>query len=230
MTTIQNQMPQSVLDAMNPKADTSGKSTISDAQDRFMTMLVAQMRNQDPLNPLDNAQVTSQLAQLSTVTGVEKLNSTMEALMGSYQTSQTLQAASMIGHGVLTPGSGLQLAGSGPEGKEKVGLMGVELTQPVDKLVVTIYDNTGKEVQKLNLGAQKAGVVPVAWDGKTADGKDAPEGSYTFKVEAALGSEQVKATSLQFGMVSSVTTGTQGVTLNVPGLGEVKFTDVRQIL
>jgi flagellar basal-body rod modification protein FlgD len=229
MTTIQNQVPQSVLDSMNPKKD-ANKSAASEAQDRFMTMLVAQMRNQDPLNPLDNAQVTSQLAQLSTVTGVEKLNSTMEAMMDSYQTSQTLQAASMIGHGVLTPGSGLQLAGSGSEEEGKVGLMGVELSQPVDKLEVTIYDITGKEVQKLNLGEQKAGVLPIAWDGKTADGTDAPGGTYTFKVEAALGSESVNATALQFGMVSSVTTGTQGVTLNVPGLGEVKFTDVRQIL
>lgn len=227
MTTIQNQVPQSVLDSMNPKKEAS-KSAASEAQDRFMTMLVAQMQNQDPLNPLDNAQVTSQLAQLSTVTGVEKLNSTMEALMGSYQTSQTLQAASMIGHGVLTPGSGLQLAGSEEEGK--VGLMGVELSQPTDKLEVTIYDAAGKEVQKLNLGAQKAGVLPIAWDGKTAAGTDAPDGTYTFKVDAALGNERVNATSLQFGMVSSVTTGTQGVTLNVPGLGEVKFTDVRQIL
>lgn len=228
MTTIQDYKTQSVPDATNSKGGAGNKSVASDVQDRFIKMLVAQMQNQDPLNPLDNAQVTSQLAQLSTVTGVEKLNATMEALMGSYQTSQTLQAANMIGHGVLSPGSGLALAES--EKDKKVGLMGVELTQPVDKLVVTIYDSTGKEVQKLNLGAQKAGVIPVAWDGKTADGKDAPEGSYTFKVEAALGSEPVETTPLQFGMVTSVTTGTQGVTLNVPGLGEIKFTDVRQIL
>jgi flagellar basal-body rod modification protein FlgD len=188
-----------------------------------MTMLVAQMQNQDPLNPLDNAQVTSQLAQLSTVTGVDKLNSTMEALMGSYQTSQSLQAASMIGHGVLTPGSGMELA-------DKVALMGVELGQPVDKLEVTIYDITGKEVRKMNLGPQQPGTIPVSWDGKATDGTDSPSGQYTFKVDASLGNEKMAATSLQFGMVTSVTAGAQGVKLNVPGLGEVKFTDVRQIL
>jgi flagellar basal-body rod modification protein FlgD len=223
MTTVQGSgMPQSVLDAMNPKQG-ANKSVASEAQDRFMTMLVAQMQNQDPLNPLDNAQVTSQLAQLSTVTGVDKLNSTMEALMGSYQTSQSLQAASMIGHGVLSSGSGVDLA-------DKVALMGVELTQPVDKLEVTVYDITGKEVQKINLGAQQPGTIPVPWDGKAADGTDSPAGHYTFKVEASLGNEKVTATPLQFGMVASVTTGAQGVKLNVPGLGEVKFTDVRQIL
>jgi flagellar basal-body rod modification protein FlgD len=223
MTTVQeNKMPQSVLDAMNSKSG-SKKSVASEVQDRFMTMLVAQMQNQDPLNPLDNAQVTSQMAQLSTVTGVDKLNSTMEALMGSYQTSQSLQAASMIGHGVLTPGSGVELA-------DKTALMGVEVGQPVDKLEVTIYDVAGKEVQKINLGAQQPGMIPVPWDGKMADGADAPSGQYSFKVDASLGSEKASATGLQFGMVASVTTGAQGVKLNVPGLGEVKFTDVRQIL
>jgi flagellar basal-body rod modification protein FlgD len=223
MTTVQeNKMPQSVLDAMNSKSG-SKKSVASEVQDRFMTMLVAQMQNQDPLNPLDNAQVTSQMAQLSTVTGVDKLNSTMEALMGSYQTSQSLQAASMIGHGVLTPGSGVELA-------DKTALMGVEVGQPVDKLEVTIYDVAGKEVQKINLGAQQPGMIPVPWDGKMADGTDAPSGQYSFKVDASLGSEKASATGLQFGMVASVTTGAQGVKLNVPGLGEVKFTDVRQIL
>jgi flagellar basal-body rod modification protein FlgD len=215
-------MPQSVLDAMNSKQGAK-QSVASEAQDRFMTMLVAQMQNQDPLNPLDNAQVTSQLAQLSTVTGVDKLNSTMEALMGSYQTSQSLQAASMIGHGVLTPGSGMELA-------DKVALMGVELGQPVDKLEVTIYDITGKEVRKMNLGPQQPGTIPVSWDGKATDGTDSPSGQYTFKVDASLGNEKMAATSLQFGMVTSVTAGAQGVKLNVPGLGEVKFTDVRQIL
>src|SRR3954466_4446382 len=106
MTTIQNNvMPPSVLAAMNPSAAATDKSTAVAAQDRFMTLLVTQMKNQDPLNPLDNAQVTSQLAQLSTVTGVDKLNATLESMMSSFQSSQSLQAANMIGHGVLVPGT-----------------------------------------------------------------------------------------------------------------------------
>src|SRR5262245_57095214 len=108
-TTIQDKgMPQALLDTMNPKK-TAAKTTAQEAQDRFMTLLVTQMKNQDPMNPLDNAQVTSQLAQLSTVTGIDKLNSTLESLMGNYRTSQALEAVSMIGHGVLTPGAGVDL-------------------------------------------------------------------------------------------------------------------------
>lgn len=222
MTTIQDGVSQSVLDAMNPKKS-SGKSVAEEAQDRFMTLLVTQMKNQDPLNPLDNAQVTSQLAQLSTVTGIDKLNESLIGLMGSYQASQSMQAANMIGHGVLAPGSGVGLV-------EGQALLGVELTTPVDKLRVTIFDANGREVRKLDLGAQQPGTIPVAWDGKTEDGTTLEDGNYTFKVEAMLGSEKMEATALQFGMVASVSTNAQGVKLSVPGMGEVKFTDVRQIL
>ncbi|MEN3293505.1 MAG: flagellar basal-body rod modification protein FlgD [Burkholderiales bacterium] len=223
MTTIQDGgMSTAVLDAMNPQK-AANKSVAAEAQDRFMTLLVTQMKNQDPLNPLDNAQVTSQLAQLSTVTGIDKLNESVVALMGSYQASQSLQAANMIGHGVLVPGSGVDL-------EQGQALMGVELTQPVDNVRVTIFDASGREVRKLDLGAQQPGTIPVAWDGKNADGTAAADGRYSFKVEAVLGSEKAEATALQFGLVSSVATNAQGVKLNLPGMGEVKFADVRQIL
>jgi flagellar basal-body rod modification protein FlgD len=110
MTTIQsgNTVDQSLLDAMNGKKKT-GSSSIQDVQDRFMSLLVAQMKNQDPLN-LDNAAVTSQMAQLSTVTGIEKLNASMNTMSANMTASQTLQAASMIGHGVITPGNSLPLS------------------------------------------------------------------------------------------------------------------------
>src|SRR3990172_3775053 len=82
-------------------------STAAETQDRFLKLLVTQMKNQDPLNPMDNAQVTSQMAQLSTVTGIDQLNVTLQALSDSMVPNQTLQAATMIGHGVLVPGEGI---------------------------------------------------------------------------------------------------------------------------
>jgi flagellar basal-body rod modification protein FlgD len=85
-------------------------------------------------------------------------------------------------------------------------------------------------VRKLDLGALQAGVTPMQWDGKMADGSAAADGSYRFKVEATLGGEKMEATALQFGLVSSVSTSAQGVKLNLPGMGEVNFADVRQIL
>ncbi|WP_076591614.1 flagellar hook assembly protein FlgD [Herminiimonas arsenitoxidans] len=215
-------LPQALLDQMNG-ASASKKSTAEEAQDRFLTLLVTQMKNQDPLNPLDNAQVTSQLAQLSTVTGIDKLNGTLESLMGSYQTSQSLQAANMIGHGVLAPGSAISLT-------ESKGLMGVEFPQAVDTATVTVKDSTGKVVQTIDLGKQTAGTVPLLWDGSMADGTKAPDGNYTFEVTASLGGTAVKVNPLQFGIVTTVSTSSTGVQINVPGLGALNLSDIRQIL
>jgi flagellar basal-body rod modification protein FlgD len=211
-----------LMDTMNKKKTTE-KSAVEETQDRFMKLLVTQMRNQDPMNPLDNAQVTSQFAQLSTVTGIDKLNDTMASLMGNYQVSQSLQAANMIGHGVLTTGSGVDLV-------KGAGLMGVEFTAPVDKAQVTIRDAAGKEVRTLNLGPQEIGSIPLTWDGKAQNGTAVADGHYTFEVTATRGSEKVAATTLQFGLVDTVSTSAKGVKLNVGGLGAVDFANIRQIL
>ncbi len=94
-------------------AATAAASTSQTAatQDRFLKLLVTQLQNQDPLNPMDNAAVTSQMAQLSTVNGIDQLNATVQALSASMATSQSLQATSMIGHAALVPGSQIAMAG-----------------------------------------------------------------------------------------------------------------------
>src|SRR6476469_10812857 len=99
-------------------ASTSTDTTsASELQDRFLKLLVAQMKNQDPLNPLDNAQVTTQLAQISTVSGIDKLNQTMNAMSSSFLASQSLQASGLIGHNVLAPGRDVLLqSGAGSAG------------------------------------------------------------------------------------------------------------------
>lgn len=223
MTTVQtNSVATDLMATMNGTKNAT-KSTVDAAQDRFMTLLVTQMRNQDPLNPLDNAQVTSQLAQLSTVTGIDKLNATVQALMGSYQTSQSLQAASMIGHGVLVPGSNVNLTDS-------TAIFGVELPDPADSVQVRILDSSGLAVRSIDMGSQNSGLLPMAWDGKTDSGADAADGKYTFEITARRGGERVTATALSFGTVSSVSTNAQGVKLTLPGIGDVNMADVRQIL
>src|SRR6476620_6842721 len=108
-TTVQNNPPivsQDLLNSVNGnKKAKAAEGSVEADQDKFMTLLVTQLKNQDPMNPLDTAQITSQLAQLSTVTGINKLNTSLEALKGSYQSSESLQAANMIGRGVLMEGN-----------------------------------------------------------------------------------------------------------------------------
>jgi flagellar basal-body rod modification protein FlgD len=227
-----NNISQTVLDSMNPQGSTT-QSTAEAQQDQFLKLLVTQMQNQDPLNPMDNAQVTSQLAQLSTVTGIDKLNVTLQSLMGSYQSNQSLQATSLINHGVLAPGKGMTLAeNTADDGTvTKQAIMGIDLPQDVDSAIVTIKDQSGNTVATMDLGKQPAGTQPLMWDGKKTDGTSAAAGSYTFDVQATVGGTKVDATALQFGIVTTVSTAA-GVEpkVNVPGLGSVNFSDIRQIL
>jgi flagellar basal-body rod modification protein FlgD len=206
----------------NTSSSSAAQPAADDPQDRFLKLLVTQMKNQDPLNPLDNAQVTSQLAQISTVNGIEKLNATMESMASGFTAGQSLQAANMIGHNVLIPGSALQLAQGG-------GVFGVNLAQPADQVKVTILDSAGNAVQVMDIGAQAAGSLPLTWDGKTSDGATAPDGNYTVSVSALRGDQQVDAQTLAFGMVQGVTQGSQGVQLNVGTLGSTGLANVKQI-
>lgn len=203
-------------------AATTTKSAAQESEDRFLKLLVTQMKNQDPLNPLDNAEVTSQMAQLSTVSGIEKLNATLQGMSSAFTSSQSLQAASMIGRSVLAPGSTLLLQNGAAVG-------GFELTQPVDRAVVTIKDAAGNVLHSVDMGSQEAGSVMFQWDGMTDSGASAPNGTYTFEVSAAQGGQKVAVENLSLGKVGSVSLGSTGVVLNTDVLGSVDITKVKQI-
>lgn len=217
-----NTVSNALLAAMNPQS--SGTTSSAEAaQNQFMTLLVTQMKNQDPLNPMDNSQMTSQLAQLSTVSGIDNLNTTLQSLMGSYQQSQTLQATSMIGHGVLTAGNSMTLTSG-------TANFGVNLSTSAGDVQVSIQNVEGQTVDTIDLGSQQAGVIPLSWDGKTSSGTTAPDGQYTFKVTSTTGGKTTdSATGLSYGAVQSVSTGASGVTLNLANIGAVSLSDVVQV-
>lgn len=212
------------IGSLTSSAAASGttKSTAQESEDRFLKLLVTQMKNQDPLNPLDNAQVTSQMAQLSTVSGIEKLNATLQAMSSSFTSTQSLQAASMIGRSVLAPGSTLQLQNGAAVG-------GFALSQSVDGAVVKIKDAAGNVLHSVNMGAQQAGNVLFQWDGVTDSGANAANGVYTFEVNAVQGSQKVAAEGLTLGKVGSVSLDTSGITFNTDMLGSVDISKVKQI-
>lgn len=236
MTTIDNNIVSSDLMAtMNAKPATAGADgSVAADTDKFMTLLVTQLKNQDPMNPLDNAQITSQLAQLSTVTGVNKLNTTLESLKASYQSSEAMQASSMIGHSVLVEGNYVDLASS-------QGVMGVDLATAADSVKLIVTDTTtGKDVDTIDLGAKQAGTFPLLWDGVPdpskldANGMPATlkDGRYLIRVEATSGGELLKdAKALSLDSVASITaSATNGVKLNLPTKGVVSMADIKQIL
>ena len=213
------------FDTINAAAQAS-KSTTSatkESEDRFLKLLTTQLTNQDPLNPMDNAQMTSQLAQMSTVSGIERLNATLDTLLGSISNGQTMQAAAMIGKNVLVPGKQMALASGAAYG-------GVSLSGAADQVVLKIMDSTGKVVQTQNLGAQDAGVLNFGWDGKNADGVQLADGAYTFTAEATQGTNKVTVEALQIGTVSALVRSSGGFLLDLGALGTVDFDDVQQIL
>lgn len=194
----------------------------ADTQDRFLSLLVAQMKNQDPLNPLDNAQVTSQMAQLSTVEGIENMSANMDKLVASLGSNQMGQAANLIGRSVLVPGESI---GPAPEN----AVVGFDLDGAADSVKLAIENAAGVTVRTIDLGEREAGVNIVAWDGLASDGTAAPEGAYTFKVSALRGGEVVTSERLHLGLVTSVSQNSQGVQLNLAGSGQAGYAEIRQI-
>lgn len=202
-------------------SDAAGSS--ANSQDRFLKLLVTQMKNQDPLNPMDNAQVTSQMAQLSTVSGIDKVNSTLKALSDSMSAGQAMSATSMIGRGALVPGSTMDLN----EGRAVAGL---DLAQGADSVQVLIKDGANNVVKTLQLGAQKPGVVPLAWDGLNDAGDASPDGSYKISAEFVAAGKAAPATTLSFGMVAGVAPGAGTTKLDVGKLGAFNLSDIKQVL
>ena len=221
MSAIQTSTVDPTLIA-NVNGGRAAKTSTDEAQDRFLKLLVTQIQNQDPLNPMDNAQVTSQLAQLSTVSGIDKLNASVTAMSANFLSAQNLQAANMIGHGVIAPGNTIGLH----DGK---AIFGIELPQNADGAELTIKDSSGFTVRKMSLGVLPSGINTMTWDGKTDSGAAAANGTYSFSVNATSGDKKLDVTSLSFGIVSSITSTPQGAKLSVANVGDISMSDVRQI-
>lgn len=217
-----------LLASMNKSSSSSNSSSISETQDRFMKLLIAQMKNQDPLNPMDNAEVTSQMAQLSTVTGIEKMNATLSAFISSMQATQAMQASSLIGNTVLVEGSSTYLAPTEAEG-ESAAYFGVELPIGADNLTVNIKDSSGKVVKTITATNQQAGITPLGWNGYSDDGTKLADGRYTIEATATTGNSAVTATTLSYEQVMSVSTGSDGVKLNLSNLAAITTDQIKQI-
>lgn len=215
-----------VLALLNSKSGAGAgdaMSTSEEVQNRFLKLLVTQLKNQDPLNPLDNAAVTSQISQISTVTGIEKLNTTLETLLNTFNDGQSMQAAGLLGKSVLVAGSQLALTAGKASG-------GVNLGGPADSVKLSIMDAAGRVVQSQELGGHEAGNLSFVWDGKSDSGTAVPDGKYSFAVSAARGGEKVAAETLQIGTVAALVRDKNQFQLDLGALGRVNFDKVQQIL
>ncbi len=201
------------------------RSTAASAQqaaDRFLTLLVAQLQNQDPLNPLDNSQLTTQLEQISTVSGVNQFNDTVGALGAPIGITQYLEAATLVGHDVVLSGNDLELTSG--EGKG-----GVDLAAAADHVSVTVIDQLGHVVRTVYMGAQKPGAQFFDWDGRTDTGTVAPDGHYTFSVTATASGAAVTFDTLMVATVEGVVSTSSGALIQLAYGNQVAFDAIRQI-
>lgn len=202
-------------------SETSGQLQQSD----FLKLMTTQLTNQDPMEPMDNGEFLSQMAQFSTVTGIEQLASSFETLSLSVTQGQALQAAALVGKSVLVPASSATLA----EGQGISG--GVDLADAATGVTVRVTDASGQVVRTMDLGAQNAGLGSFSWDGLTDDGTPAPAGTYAFSIEAEIGGTTEAQTVLLDGQVSGVSydSTTGGLMLDIATIGDVSFSDVYRI-
>ena len=201
-----------------PKSNELGKN-------EFLNLLVAQLNNQDPLSPQDNGEFIAQLAQFSTVEGVDKLNTSMESMLSGYQSSQALQASSLVGRKVIIP---TDKAVVDTSETFKASLV---LPATSGNVYVNVYDSAGSTVSRVNLGQQEAGNVSFMWDGKDASGNTLPPGTYKFEAQATYGTETKALYTMLPANVDSVTLGQNGgeLMLNLAGLGSIGLSKVQVI-
>ncbi len=174
--------------------------------------------NQDPLNPMDNAQVTSQMAQISTVSGLDKLNKTVEGLNLQFVQMQALQGASLVGRDVILPGDRLST--------NDAGLVqgGFELASPADSVRVEVLNAGGHVIDTIDLGAEGAGRHGFEWIPPA--GVDATLGE-RFRVVARSGAATVPTTPLMRDRVDAVATGGDSLTLELRLNGSVAYSQIR---
>lgn len=225
-----NDPTNSGINAAANGTGTNSTNSASDLQSSFLTLLVAQLKNQDPTNPLQNNELTTQLAQISTVSGIEKLNTTLGSISGQLDNSQALQASALIDRGVMVPGTSILVGKSDKGDNVTTTPFGVELMQPSEKVVATITDKSGVVVRTIEIGALSAGVHTFSWDGSMADGSTAPDGAYNVSINASTGGAQQVAQPLNFAVVNGVTRSNGTSLLDLGTYGTVSLDKVRQII
>jgi flagellar basal-body rod modification protein FlgD len=228
----------SITGAANSSASGASNAVAAqnaEAGERFLKLLITQLQNQDPMNPMDNAQLTTQMAQINTVAGIEKLNDSVNAmsgklsglsaiegslqgLSGSLLQSQVLQGAALVGRQVWLEGNGLAVHAGSTQGA-------FDLQGPADAVSVDVISASGRVLATLDLGAQARGRVTFDWT--PPDGTDAQ--GLRYRVSASSGSNSVKSTLFTADRVDAVTTGQDGLMLQLSRLGLTAMSKVKSL-
>jgi flagellar basal-body rod modification protein FlgD len=197
----------------------AGKTSAQEQSDRFMKLLVAQLNNQDPMNPMDNAEMTSQMAQINTVSGIQTLNESVKSLSSQFASMQLLQATSMIGHEVLTPGNTVSVHAG-------VGKGALNLAANADKVSVRVRSPGGQLLDTIELGAKATGRHSFAWNASNYTGAGAP----TFTVSASSAGKPVTATTMRQDTITGLDNSASGISLALRSGGTAPYNTIQALL
>ena len=200
------------------KAATISSTNEAGSQDRFLKLLVTQLKNQDPLSPMDNAQLTSQIAQINTVSGIATLNTSVQGLSSQFLQMQSLQGASLVGKDVIVPGNKLDVANGAAQG-------GFEIASAADAVKVEVLSPSGRVLDTLNLGAQSSGMHSFNWAAGTYTNTD----NLSFRVTASSGATALASTALMRDKVDAVSTSGNALMLELDRAGSVAYSSVKAI-
>jgi len=209
----------SATTATSATSSVPGKVSAQEQTDRFMKLLVAQLNNQDPMNPMDNAQMTSQIAQINTVSGIQEVNDSIKSMASQFASMQMLQGSAMIGREVLTTGNTTPISNG-------VGRGTFDLAGNADKVTVRVTTPGGQLLDTVDLGARQAGRLNFEWDASKYSGSATP----VFSVAATTGGKAVSTTPLGRDTVTAVGTDAGKLNLSLKSGAMLAYDAIKGIL
>lgn len=214
----------SLLDKFgDPKKETNSNEELGQAE--FFELMVAQMKNQDPLKPESNGDFIAQLAQFRTSDGIAQMQGSLETLTSTMQSNQALQASALVGKSVLVPGGSANLqAGGNVSGT-------ITIPASAQNVVLDVYNSAGSLVKKVPIGTQPAGEISFQWNGTDQNNQAVNPGKYQVVATGNIGKENMQFSTHVSANVNSVNLGSNGgeMKLNIDGVGQRSLSEIKQI-
>ena len=205
-------------------SNTNIGNTAEEIQNNFMKMLVAQMQNQNPLNPMDNAQFASQLAQMSQLQGIENMRASIDSFVKQVTSGRLLDQSAMIGKEVLAAASTVTWDGASPVN------FAVNADAMLSNATLRITSYDGTIVDEVSLGSLGPEIQSLSWDGNTKDGQAALSGAYRISVEGlTFDGKTAKGNVLTGATVQSVQRAGSTVQVQLNDGRVVNDTEIMQI-
>lgn len=206
-------------------ADSMTKAAMN--QKDFLKLMVAQIKNQDPLDPQTNGDFLAQLSSFSTNDSINNMEKSINSLVSSLQSNQALQASTLVGKKVLVYGNSMNLASDGSGGNAAINAV-----SGLSNLKASVYAATGELVKTIDLGQPPQGLFQFKWDGTDANGEHMPPGTYNVSVSGSYNNQPVTVKTMTTANVNSVNLGQNGggLTLNLEGVGSVTLDQIQQIV